>query len=103
MLLDKTGTLTAGAAGAVEVRTTGGLDVATALAIAAALESASKHPLAYVPAACAHRARLAGRLNPPARASRGQRRRPALAHRPPRWVMALATDSEATVDPGSLP
>ncbi len=46
VLLDKTGTLTSGAARVLGVRVADGLDEATALAIAAALEDASRHPLA---------------------------------------------------------
>ncbi|MCU0759058.1 MAG: cadmium-translocating P-type ATPase [Steroidobacteraceae bacterium] len=46
VLLDKTGTLTTGAARMLEARTLGALDAPTALAIAAALEDGSKHPLA---------------------------------------------------------
>ncbi|MCC6172861.1 MAG: cation-translocating P-type ATPase [Gammaproteobacteria bacterium] len=46
VMLDKTGTLTTGAARMLEARTAGALDGATALAIAAALEAGSKHPLA---------------------------------------------------------
>lgn len=100
VLLDKTGTLTAGAAGAVEVRTTGGLDVATALAIAAALESASKHPLAaaFQPHArtglgCADAHEIAGQgVEGSVDGRRWRIGRP-------EWVMALATDGEATADP----
>lgn len=46
VLLDKTGTLTSGTARSLATRTAGMLDDATALAIAAALEQSSKHPLA---------------------------------------------------------
>jgi Cu2+-exporting ATPase len=46
VMLDKTGTLTCGAARILDVRTTEALDRATALGIAAALEDASRHPLA---------------------------------------------------------
>jgi Cu2+-exporting ATPase len=46
VLLDKTGTLTTGAARMLEARVTGPLDAPAALAIAAALEEGSKHPLA---------------------------------------------------------
>ncbi|MEZ5487913.1 MAG: cation-translocating P-type ATPase [Steroidobacteraceae bacterium] len=46
VMLDKTGTLTTGAARLLEVRTVEPLDDATALALAAALEQCSRHPLA---------------------------------------------------------
>jgi Cu2+-exporting ATPase len=46
VLLDKTGTLTSGATRTLATRTAGLFDAATALAIAAALEQSSKHPLA---------------------------------------------------------
>ncbi|MFF0532658.1 MULTISPECIES: heavy metal translocating P-type ATPase [Nocardia] len=44
--LDKTGTLTANKPAVVEISTVGGVDQATVLAVAAALESRSEHPLA---------------------------------------------------------
>jgi P-type Cu2+ transporter len=46
VMLDKTGTLTSGAARVLDTRTAAALDAPTALAIAAALEDASRHPLA---------------------------------------------------------
>jgi len=46
VLLDKTGTLTSGSARMLGVRTRGAIDAPTALAIAAALEEFSRHPLA---------------------------------------------------------
>jgi P-type Cu2+ transporter len=46
VMLDKTGTLTCGAARILETHTATALDAPAALAIAAALEDASRHPLA---------------------------------------------------------
>ena len=68
VMLDKTGTLTSGAARVLDARTAGDLDETTALGIAAALEEASRHPLAAAFLAharpgirCADALELAGR------------------------------------------
>ncbi len=93
VLLDKTGTLTSGAARVLEARTGELLDSAGALAIAAALEQHSRHPLAaaFEPHA---RAGLgcADAIGDRRPRRRGQRGRPALAVGSADWAGAPLAD-----------